>query len=109
MRRTILLVVLLVSASILASAQQTSPAATSAQASSSTSGAMSDNVQALKSDAERMSVLLNQMRSNLGNIQNTTTPLNHQFALEIDMWQVVLGQLQRHIADLEREAPRSAK
>ena len=60
-----------------------------------------DNLQALKSDAEQMRLLINQMRNNLGFIQNTTTPLHHQFELEIDMWQLLLEQMQRHINALE--------
>ena len=66
-----------------------------------TSNQPPDDLQALKSDADRMRVLINQMRNNLGFIQNTTTPLHHQFELEIDMWQLVLEQMQHHINALE--------
>ena len=55
----------------------------------------------LKSDVQRMRVILGQMQSNLAFVQNTTTPLKHQFELEIEMWQVVLDEMEHRIRDME--------
>jgi hypothetical protein len=59
-----------------------------------------DEVRALEQDSQHMRIILNQMRENLGFVGNTTMPINHQFALEIDMWQLALDQMDRRIARL---------
>ena len=59
------------------------------------------DLQAMKSDVQRMRVILNQMRTNLAFVDNTQSPLKHQFELETDMWQVMLDQLDRRIAAME--------
>ncbi len=58
-------------------------------------------LQAMKSDIQRMRVILNQMRTNLAFVDNTQSPLKHQFELETDMWQVALDQMDRRIAAME--------
>jgi len=58
-------------------------------------------LQAMKSDVQRMRVILNQMRTNLAFVDNTQSPLKHQFELETDMWQVALDQMDRRIAAIE--------
>lgn len=55
------------------------------------------DVETTRADLEKMQLILNQMRTNLGFVGNTTTPLNHQFELEIDMWQTLLDQMQHRI------------
>jgi hypothetical protein len=55
----------------------------------------------MQADVLRMRAILNQMRTNLGFVANTTTPVHHQFELEIDMWQLMLDQLDRRIAEIE--------
>lgn len=52
---------------------------------------------ALKEDIQRMRAILNQMQSNLAFVGNTTTPLNHQFQLEIDMWRALLDHMERSV------------
>lgn len=64
------------------------------------------DVQAMKSDVQRMRVLLNQMRNNLAFVDTTQSPLKHQFELEADMWQMELNQMDRRIAQMEREKPK---
>ncbi|SRR6266568_4167234 len=49
----------------------------------------------LKEDLRQMRALLNQMRANLAFVGSTTTPLAHQFQLEIDMWQALLDRMER--------------
>ncbi len=51
--------------------------------------------EALTRDIARMRTLLQQMEMNLAFVQTTQTPLKHQFELEIDMWRVVLDDMQR--------------
>lgn len=63
-------------------------------------------IDALKADLQRMNVTLNQMRSNLGFVTNTTGPLKHQFELNIDMWQMLLGQMERRVQRLESQTKR---
>ncbi|HSS96104.1 MAG TPA: hypothetical protein VLK33_03705 [Terriglobales bacterium] len=58
-------------------------------------------LQAMKSDVQRMRVILNQMRTNLAFVDNTQSPVKHQFELETDMWQVALDQMDRRIAAME--------
>jgi len=71
--------------------QASRPAATSPQA---IPGADSDQ-QATRQDLQKMRVILNQMKTNLAFVGSTTTPLNHQFELDIEMWQALLEQMER--------------
>ena len=59
----------------------------------------------MAADLERMRVLLNQLQTNLAFVQTTTTPLKHQFELEIDMWQTLLNQMQRRLDNLSGTSP----
>jgi hypothetical protein len=52
---------------------------------------------ALKDDIQKMRGLLNQMQSNLAFVGSTTTPLNHQFQLEIEMWRTLLDHMEREV------------
>ena|SRR5882672_7122449 len=58
-------------------------------------------IQGMKSDAQKMRMILNQMRTNLAFVDTTQSPLKHQFELETDMWQMMLDQMDRRIAVLE--------
>lgn len=53
--------------------------------------------QALKDDLQKMRAILDQMRANLSFVGNNTSPLNHQFQLEIEMWQMLVDRVARHI------------
>jgi len=68
-----------------------------------------DDLSAMKADLAKMRVLVTQMQNNLGLTTNTTTPLYHQFELEIDMWQLLINHLERQIEHLEREKGSSRK
>jgi hypothetical protein len=61
-----------------------------------------DDVTAVKADLAKMRVLVTQMQNNLGLTTNTTTPLYHQFELEINMWQLVIARMERRIEHMER-------
>ena len=56
----------------------------------------------LKSDVAQMQALLNQMQANFSLVGNPTTPANHELELNMDMWRVLLGQMQRRISRLEQ-------
>jgi hypothetical protein len=72
-----------------------------------TSKADSDDVEQLRADVQRLRVLLNQMRSNLAFVQTSQTPLKHQFELEADAWQVLIGQMDRRLKRMEENAGRA--
>jgi len=52
--------------------------------------------QGLKSDLEKMQVLLEQMQRNVAFVSPGDTPLKHQFQLEIEMWQLLIRDMQRN-------------
>ncbi|HEV8491984.1 MAG TPA: hypothetical protein VGR76_06925, partial [Candidatus Angelobacter sp.] len=93
----------------LLGAMQTTPSGSS-QAASSQAGAanaaenaqirqLADNrgndAQAQRDDIRKMRALLAQMQSNLAFVDTTQSPLKHQFQLDIDMWNVLLNQMER--------------
>lgn len=49
----------------------------------------------LKSDLERMHILLEQMRRNVAFVSAGDTPLKHQFQLEIEMWQLLIRDMEK--------------
>jgi hypothetical protein len=55
------------------------------------------DLEALRSDLQRMKVLVQQMESNLAFVDTTQSPLKHQFQLEIDMWKTVIQQMERRL------------
>jgi hypothetical protein len=46
-------------------------------------------------DLERMRSLLSQMQNNLASLPSGYSPTKHQFELEIDMWRLLLNQMER--------------
>jgi hypothetical protein len=57
-------------------------------------------LQALTNDIARMQSLVHQMENNLAFVQTTTTPLKHQFELELEAWRVVLNGMERRVQRL---------
>jgi hypothetical protein len=55
------------------------------------------DLEALRSDLQRMKGLVQQMESNLAFVDTTQSPLKHQFQLEIDMWKTVIQQMERRL------------
>ena len=49
----------------------------------------------LKTDLERMRALLGQMQKNVAFVSPGDTPLKHQFQLEIEMWQLLLNDMEK--------------
>jgi len=54
-----------------------------------------NDAQALREDIRKMRALVAQMQSNLAFVDSTQTPLKHQFQLDIDMWNVLINQMER--------------
>jgi TolA-binding protein len=54
-----------------------------------------NDAQALRDDIRKMRVLVGQMESNLAFVDTTQSPLKHQFQLDIDMWNVLISQMER--------------
>jgi TolA-binding protein len=98
----------LFSVTLLGAVQQTPNS--SSQAASSQAGAASaaenaqirqlanthaNDAQALRDDIKRMRALVQQMESNLAFVDSTQSPMKHQFQLDIDMWNVLINQMER--------------
>jgi hypothetical protein len=101
---TLLLVIL----ALPLAAQNTAPAAqTPSSTEVSPDARTAKDLSQTKEDLAKMRVILNQMRTNLAFVGNTTTPLAHQFQLDIDMWQALLDHME-HRADTKpsKENPR---
>jgi len=62
----------------------------------------SDQLEAMRADSKKMHVILNQMQTNLAFVTNTTDPLKYQFELDIEMWQILLNQMDRRIEEMGR-------
>ena len=57
----------------------------------------------LKTDIRNMQSVLNQLQANFALVGNPTTPVNHILELNIDMWRMVLDQMQRRARLLEEK------
>ena len=49
----------------------------------------------LKTDLQRMRALLGQMQRNVAFVSSGDTPLKHQLQLEIEMWQLLLNNIEK--------------
>jgi hypothetical protein len=65
-------------------------------------GMSADQVQALRDDLNRMKALVQQMETNLTFVDTTQSPLKHQFQLEIDMWRMMIRQMERRLGPDEK-------
>ncbi|MGB9122677.1 MAG: hypothetical protein WCE73_18815 [Candidatus Angelobacter sp.] len=54
-----------------------------------------NDAQTLREDIRKMRALVQQMESNLAFVDSTQTPLKHQFQLDIDMWNILINQMER--------------
>jgi hypothetical protein len=91
MRRLTALLIVLVCTTAFTTpvAQDTSPAASTTAINSDANG--------LNRDLERMNSLLLQMQKNAAFVSRGDTPLKHQFELEIEMWQILIQDMQRKV------------
>ncbi|MGC2696591.1 MAG: hypothetical protein WA738_12460 [Candidatus Angelobacter sp.] len=54
-----------------------------------------DDARSIQEDLRRMRALVQQMETNLAFIDTTQSPLKHQFQLDIDMWKILIAQMER--------------
>ena len=54
-----------------------------------------NDAQALRDDVKKMRALVHQMETNLAFVDVTQSPLKHQFQLDIDMWNILINQMER--------------
>jgi hypothetical protein len=54
-----------------------------------------NDAQAMRDDLKKMRALVHQMETNLAFVDTTQSPLKHQFQLDIDMWNVLIDQMER--------------
>jgi hypothetical protein len=59
------------------------------------SNTRANDAQAMRDDIKRMRALVRQMETNLAFVDNTQSPLKHQFQLDIDMWNLLINQMER--------------
>ncbi|HEY7403751.1 MAG TPA: hypothetical protein VIB39_09530 [Candidatus Angelobacter sp.] len=104
--RVAIILVVLLCAVLLGTTQQPSPGASQAATSQSNTATTAessqlkrftstDEAKALEADIRRMHALVDQMQSNLAFVDNTQSPLKHQFQLEIDAWRTLISQMER--------------
>lgn len=62
-----------------------------------TAGVPAEDAQALREDVQKMKSLIYQMQRNLASVSTAQDPLKHQFELEIEMWQLEIARLERHL------------
>lgn len=61
-----------------------------------------DDIAALQADITKMRALLTQMEAAFPLVGNTTSPVNHELQLNIEMWQVLLDQMDRHVRGMQK-------
>lgn len=104
--RPAIIVVLFLSAVLLSAMQSTPSGSSQASASQANTANTAENAQlhrfnaadeakALQGDIRRMRVVVQQMETNLAFVDNTQSPLKHQFQLEIDAWNTLINQMER--------------
>lgn len=94
----LLTLLLLLPASGLARQKQSDSNTPLAAEGQSRAASRAEDLQALRQDIARMKVLVQQMQSNLAFVDNSQSPLKHQFQLEIDMWQILITEMERRLA-----------
>lgn len=67
-------------------------------------GVSNSDLQALRQDVARMKALVQQMQTNLAFVDTTQSPLKHQFQLEIEMWQMLITEMDRRLDQASRPA-----
>ena len=86
----------------LAAAQAPNPAKAATNSTSPNPRSQNSDLEAMRADSMKMHVILNQMQTNLAFVTNTNDPLKHQFELEVEMWQMLLSQVDRRIEEMGR-------
>ena len=106
MTRSVLILLLFLCALLLGAMQQPVPGSSQAATSQADMANRAESAQlrrfsaaderkALEGDIKRMRALVQQMQQNLAFVDNTQSPLKHQFQLEIDAWNTMIEQMER--------------
>ncbi len=69
----------------------------------------SAEIAAMRADLTRMRSLVDQMQHNIAFVDTGLTPLKHQFELEIEMWNLVINDMQRRLESLTNPKPRPVR
>lgn len=56
---------------------------------------LSDDSRSTQDDLKKMRAIVAQMEANLAFVDNTQSPLKHQFQLEIDMWKALISHMEK--------------
>jgi len=89
----------------LAQTQSPSPAGASQPSTTArpaTQAARPDEIAALRDDIRKMRLLVQQMENNTTFVSDTQSPLKHQFDLDIQMWKLMIAQMERRVDAMER-------
>jgi hypothetical protein len=100
MRPTILFFIFLCSSCWLVaqgSQEKQAPEKTQVQTRSASSSLSDDDITAMREDIARMRGIVAQMENNLAFVDTTQSPLKHQFQMEIDMWNIVINEMERRL------------
>ena len=63
-----------------------------------------DEMAALEADMTQMRTLLNQMEATFPLVGSTTSPVNHDLQLNIEMWRVMVDQMTRRLQRMQKSA-----
>jgi len=61
-----------------------------------------DELTNMKDDLAKMVALLNQMQAVFPLVGNPTSPANHELQLNIEMWRILINQMQRRVDRMEQ-------
>src|ERR1700761_8079699 len=56
---------------------------------------LASDSQSTQDDLKKMRAIVAQMEANLAFVDNTQSPLKHQFQLEIDMWKALISHMEK--------------
>ena len=97
MQQLVTTIAILFCASVMLRAQDTQNTSQAAAAHAENAQSITRNTDDVKADLAKMHVLLGQMQRNVAFVSSGDSPLKHQFELEIEMWQLLLRDIDRKI------------
>jgi len=97
MRAFVALLALSVAVPIVSAQQPAKPAQEIPKQQTVSAAVSAEDAQALREDVQKMKSLIYQMQRNLASVSTAQDPLKHQFELEIEMWQLEIARLERHL------------
>ena len=99
MRKIVVIALLWIAASLVNAQQPSKPThqAPTQQAPAANPGVSAEDAQTVRDDLQRMKSLVQQMQTNLAYVTSIQGPLKHQFELEIEMWQLEIARMERHL------------